>query len=226
MRLNACNIKPMYTKWTYYPLAADDPKAKMQVLENLQMGAHEHTLSKKLLQRFSEASGAMLLIAFETLDLDTDRPYKYAGTYCGGQLHPPNYELITWMDTARWGLVTFVDKHLCKSKEAVVLCENVFAERKDVPNYTKESRMLFFNEEVYHVVTYENAYMPDSIEQTIRESEHQWAVGVCSSCAEVPQGDVLSESFFDVIVANTTHIFTPALDGDGYLVWSPLVSVE
>ena len=49
--------------WKYYPLAVDDPKAKKKLLENLEVGSNEHTLSKKLLQRFSEASGAMFLIA-------------------------------------------------------------------------------------------------------------------------------------------------------------------
>ncbi|MDR3232442.1 MAG: hypothetical protein LBT46_02025 [Planctomycetaceae bacterium] len=208
-----------YTKWQYYPLAADNLKAKKQVLENLEMGVLcKHTLCKKLLQRFSESSGDMLLIAFESLDLDADWLYKYA-TYCDGKSRPSNSESITWMDSPLWGLISFVDKHLLKSNEAVVLCENLFADRKIVTVSPKESRLLFFKDEVYHILTKENAGRPESIECAIRESEYQWATSVCSSCAEVPLGDIPSEAFFDAIVANTTHIFVPALDGEGYLVW-------
>lgn len=40
------------------------------------MGAMEHTLTQKLLAKFSDAKGVM--IAFESLDLDTNYLYKYA----------------------------------------------------------------------------------------------------------------------------------------------------
>lgn len=207
-------------RWTYYQLTPDDTKAKEHVLENLQMGSYEHTLSKKLLQRFSEADGEMLLIAFESFDLDADCRYRHA-TYCGGQIKPPNLESISWMDCPRWGLIPFIDKHLLKSHESVVLCENVFDTRKDIAKLSIESRLLVFNDEVYHILTSENACRPESIECTIGDAEHQWMTGVCSSCADVPRGDISSEIFFDTIVTNAIHIFTPALDGEGYLIWSP-----
>ncbi len=223
-------------RWTYYPLADDDQKAKTQVLKNLEVGAYEHALSRKLLQRFSEASGPMLLIAYEQLDLDADYLYGDA-TYCGGYLlrdlpdrpwmDNPQWDLpdSSWMDNTRWGLIPFIHKYLLKSKESVVLCENVADTREFAIKRQRESRMLFFKEEVYHVLTHENAYSPELIEFTIHESENHWGTtNVCSSFAEVPQGEISSETFFDTIVANTKHIFTPALDNDGYLVWTPCVS--
>ena len=208
-------------KWQYYSLASNDQKAKMQVLENLQIGSQEHTLSKKLLQRFSETSGEMLLIAFETLDLKADCLYKYASYD-----RLPAWESVTWMDAPQWGLISFVDKYLFQTKDPVVLCEDIFATRKSVTKSPRESRMLFFKDEVYHVLTSEDAAKPETIECSLRESRDHWAVGVCSSCDKVPHGNISSEIFFDAIVANTTHIFTPALDGEGYLVWSPLVSIK
>lgn len=208
--------------WKYYPLSDNDPKAKRQVLKNMEMVVPEHTLSKKLLQRFSEASGPMLLIAFESLDLDADCLYEYA-TYCGGKYNLPGSESISWMDGPMWGLIPFLDKYLLKSKEAIVLCENWAATRKAVVDFPRESQILLFGDEVYHILTSENAGSPDSIECTIRESEHHWATGVCSLYTELPQDDIQSEAFFDAIVMNTTHIFTPALDGEGYLVWSPII---
>ena len=125
------------------------------------------------------------------------------------------------MDHPRWGLISFVDKYLLESNESVVLCENVFTMREHIEKFPGESRHLLFKQEVYHILTREDAGNSESIECALREAEHHWMTGVCSSCTEIPRGDISSETFFDTIVANTTHIFTPALDGDGYLVWCP-----
>jgi hypothetical protein len=213
------------TRWTYYPLSDGDQKAKEQVLKNLEMGAHEHTLSRRLLARFSEARGSMLLIAFDSLDRGADGLYEYA-TYCGGKSKPPDLERISWMDCPRWGLVPLLDKYLLKAKQALVLCENWAATRKAVAEWPRQPRVLLYGDEVYHVLTSDNGGSPESIECAIRESEHQWATGVCSSCAEVPQGEIPSETFLDDVVARAAHIFTPALDGEGYLVWSPVLSKQ
>lgn len=52
-------------------------------------------------------------------------------------------------------------------------------------------------------------------------ASHHWQTGVCSSCAKVPKDDILDELFLDEIVEDTEHIFIPAFDGSGYLIWSP-----
>ncbi|MGA2035489.1 MAG: hypothetical protein ABSG68_24840 [Thermoguttaceae bacterium] len=209
-------------KWEYFSLGNNNAKAKKHVLDNLSMGACSHTLSRKLLSRFSEADGSMLLIAFESLDLGADCLYEYA-TYGGGKRLKdlPGFAAVTWMDSPRWGLVPFVDKHLLKSREAVVLCENWAATREAVAHSPRESTVLLYGDEVYHVLTGEDAASPDAIECALRESEHHWATGLCSFCRGVPPGEIASEAFFDVVVANAAHIFTPALDGGGYLIWSP-----
>ena len=141
-------------KWTYYPLSDNDPKAKIQVLKNMEMGAHEHSLSKKLLHRFSEARGPMLLIALESLDLDADCLYEY-GTYCGGMGELPGWESIPWTDFPRWGLIHFINDFLHTSKDAVVICENwIDTQRKYSTEWRpRESRVLFYQEDVYHVLT-------------------------------------------------------------------------
>ena len=71
-------------KWKYYELAENDQKAKKQIVVSLEIGAIDHTLSKKLLARFSGATGSMLAVALESLDLDRLTDYSYA-TYDGGQ---------------------------------------------------------------------------------------------------------------------------------------------
>jgi hypothetical protein len=209
-------------KWKYFPIADNDPRAKKQVLENLSMGAYKHTLTRKLLTRFSEAAGQMVLVAFDSLDLNYDRLYAYA-TYDGGKgwFEAAGGETLPQEHCPIGGLVAFVENYLRSSSDAVAICENWAATPKDLADWPRESRVAFFAEEVYHVLTSAETTF-DAIETAIRESTHHWATGVCSYCQAVPQGDVPTEAFFDTIVANTAHIFTPALDGEGYLIWSPI----
>lgn len=209
-------------KWKYYPLENNDSKAREQVFENLSMGALEHTLTQKLLTRFSNATGPMLLIAFESLDLDAECLYKEA-TYNGGKYlcEIGGAQLISWTDAPIWGLVEFIDRWLHSTENAAVLCENWILKPKHLQTHPRESKTLCFGTEIYHVLNSADAAHPDVIECAIRESEGQWATGVCSTSEAIPEDDILSEEFFDVVVMNTTHIFTPALHNSGYLVWSP-----
>jgi hypothetical protein len=73
--------------------------------------------------------------------------------------------------------------------------------------------------EVYHIVT-PAITDPDLVEAAVVASHH-WQTGVCSACAAVPDGDIPDEAFLDGIVDNTRHIFIPAFDGSGYLIWDP-----
>jgi len=150
-------------KWQYYQLRDDDTKALEQVFENLSMGAYEHTLSKKLLARFSKASGPLLVIAFESLDLGSDWLYKY-GSYGSGRglREMPGHESTVWTDSPRWGLMAFVDEYLGSSKKAVVLCENWALTREHVTRVPRESRLLLYNDEVYHVLTSHDSGKPQS----------------------------------------------------------------
>lgn len=212
-------------KWKYFAVAQDDLRAKAHVIDNVNVGAQQHTLSRKLLSEFSEAGGKALVIAFESLDLDYPHLYKFA-TYRNGQSDPVGTDPSAWTDAPRWGLVEFIDKWLQKSRDAVVLCENWLANREEatrgVANGSWESRILCFGtNEVYHILTSEDCGNGAAIEATLRESQYQWATGVCSRCADLPHGDIPSEAFFDGIVDSVEHIFVPALDEEGFVVWSP-----
>lgn len=212
-------------KWKYFPIPSDDERAKAHTVENLKVGAQGHTLSKKLLSRFGEARGRFLLIAFESIDLDYPYLYKYA-TYNRGRSEASLTGPIDWTDSTQWGLVDFLDTWLRTSRDAVVLCENWLATREDamrgVADASWESHVLCFGDnEVYHVLTSDDCGNGAIIEATLRESQYQWATGICSRCADLPRGDVPSEAFFDDIVGSTEHIFVPALDEEGFLVWSP-----
>lgn len=212
-------------KWQSFPVTDGDSRAKALVLENLIVGAQEHALSRRLLARFSNASGPMVVIAFESLDLDYPDLYQYA-TYRGGQSDPVGTEPFTWTDSPIWGLVEVLDQWLRTSRDAVVICENWLETRAEAMRGVAEgawkSRVIFSGaKEVYHVLTHDDCGKGAAIEATLRESQYRWATGVCSRCANVPQGDIPCEAFFDDIVGSTEHLFVPALDEEGFLVWSP-----
>ena len=86
------------------------------------------------------------------------------------------------MDSPMGGLVLFVEKFLGTSKDVFLLCENWAATRKSLADrpadlLPRESRVLFYREEVYHVLTGKDTNV-DAIECTIRESTSHWATGV------------------------------------------------
>lgn len=215
-------------KWKYFTIPESDAAARTHILQNLATCAQEHTLSKKLLAHFAESRGPLLMIAFESIDLDYPYLYQYA-TYNGGKSDASTGEALSYFDSPIFGLIEFIQTWLGTSCDAAVLCENWLATREEatrgVADGSWESRPLCFGaNQVYHVLTNDDCGNGDAIEATLRESQYYWAVGVCSRCADLPRGEIPSEAFFDEIVASTEHIFVPALDEEGFLVWSPRLS--
>lgn len=213
-------------RWKHFPISENDLGAKKHVLENVSMGAMEHTLSKKLLARFSSMTGPFVLVAFDFLDIERVRDYAY-GTYSGGKdLHSAmGGQRIPQEHAPIGGLIAIVQEHLRTSQDAIVLCENWIATRTSLAKRQAkwgplESRVLLYGEEVYHILTSADVDY-DQIECTIRESRRHWATGVCCHAVNLPHDEISSEAFFDDIVLNATKIFVPALDQEGYLVWSP-----
>jgi hypothetical protein len=213
-------------KWQYYRLPESDQNAKAYLLENLSVGASDHVLSRKIMAHVARCTGSMLLIAFESLDLLDTMDYRFGGSYAGGKAlyDVPGVYPVTLaglVASPSGGLIQFIEGFLRISNDAIVVVEHPTARTSDLVRWeTRESRVCTYGEEVYHLLTSENADF-ESIECATRESLHLWATGVCSSSKNVPGLQVISEDFFDGIVENASHLFTPALDGEAYLIWSP-----
>jgi hypothetical protein len=80
--------------------------------------------------------------------------------------------------------------------------------------------MAFYGEEeLYHVLSASNA-SHQMIDNAISDSLGHWGTGVCSRSEHIPAGILPDDSFLDQIVQNTKHIFIPAFDHGGYLIWS------
>jgi hypothetical protein len=206
--------------WKYFSLPDTDLRAKAHVLRNIEAGGHEHALSKKLLSRFSAAGGPMVLIAYASLDLESTLLYDDA-TYAGGQAVAPEWNTAPWTDSPTWGLIDLLDRWLGASDRSLVICENFFLTREHLANAPRESRIRLYGDHVYHVLSSEDFGRRDAIECTIREWNYDWGTGVCAEHVDILEGEIPSEPFFDEVASSSAHIFVPALDGAGYLVWSP-----
>ena len=185
-------------KWKYFPLAGTDPKVRNYILKCLSAGAYDHRLSRVLKARVSDLIGSVVLVAFESLDLEKISDYEFAAFYGGKGLHDAiGSKAVSQMDSPLGGLALFLEHHLHSSKDAIVLCENLYDTRqKYIANWRpRESRVIFFGEEIYHIVTDGNANFR-SIETAIRESMDRWSTGVCSFCDNVPENNIMSEAFF------------------------------
>ena len=217
-------------KWKHYPLPAGDERAVAQITLNLRCG--DRTLGKKLLAQFSSPSGTMLAIALEGLDIDSLVDFNYA-TYCGGKqwYDAAGTTTIPMGDRPIDGLISFLTEFLRLSERGAVVIVNWTAKRTDPrmspesraqspPIYLCTSRLAFFGDEVHHVLTPEDTD-PELVEDTISEPWHKWFCGICAAGSTIPNDNEFSTDFLDQLVTGTEHIFVPAFDNEGFLVWSP-----
>ena len=183
--------------------------------------AHQqHALAKKVLVRFSEADGPLVLVALESLDLDGDDLYEYA-TYNGGDRDARCH--------ARWPAERLSDRRPDSlsggfsraSMILFVLCDNWIDTRTDyLGNWRpRESRVVFYEEDVYHVLTRKDDNY-DSIRN--RDSRVNTPLGRGRMfVVRWNRGRYLVRSVLGCDCRKyRTHLLA-ALDGEGYLIWSP-----
>ena len=196
----------------FVTIASDDSKAIRHLTETLEICSPNHTLSRKVMSRFAPTDGVFVAVAPIWIDLSKLEQYRY------GWMPPPSDETSVWpLDL----LADLVAKFLGSTPNSIFVWEDPAAVWSNLsPELVWESKFVWFREEVYHIVIGSDATLP-LIEATIREAEHFWSIGVCSSCSEPPKGAINDEQFFDELVANIKHVFMPAFDGNGYLIWSP-----
>jgi hypothetical protein len=216
-------------KWKHYPLPADDERAMELIQENLQV---DRTLAAKLRERFPLGSGELFAIAQEGLDVDSLQDFRDA-TYGSGMrwYEAAGTSTLAVGDRAIDGLTLFLKEFLLLADRGAVVIANWIAKRTDPhmspesrsqspPTYLCTSRLTFFGDEVHHVLTPEDTDL-ELIEDTISEPWHHWFVGVCAAGFTIPDNNEFSADSLDELVARTEHIFVPAFDDEGFLVWSP-----
>jgi hypothetical protein len=215
-------------RWKSYLLPASDDAANKHVLRSLSVGAHSHTLTKKLLRRFSSARGSMIAFAWEDLDVDEIEDYDPSPTYRGGlDIHQVwNGDPIPIGDRSIDGLIAWLFDFLGTSEDRLIVVEDWLSKRTNPwltsPERSKyfQTRLAFHNDEVFHVLASGDADR-DMAEDTIRSGWHYWLNAICVAGVALPAVTQWSDEFLDVLVANTCHIFVSAFDEEGFLLWSP-----
>jgi hypothetical protein len=199
-----------------FELEIDDKKAKEHLVESLSVSGHSHLLSRKILDRFSRTVGRAFVIVGDWYPIHQMETYDYTIPAPAGTT--PFLE----GDRPTERLVAFVRSYLQTTSNALVVCENWSATRQDVAKWPWPPPRVacFGDDEVYHIVT-PKISDPEMIEAAV-VPRHHWQTGVCSLCEHVPSADIPDEVFLDKIADNTKHIFIPAFDGSGYLIWSPV----
>jgi hypothetical protein len=206
-------MKPRYIK-----LAEDDQKARDRICEHLELAAWNHTLSRKLLSRLSNAAGAMIALIPEWVDLGQ------LITYSQGSVAPPGSPLYYAAGESPLDpLVDFAIEYLQSAAHSLIVCENSGRARKALKIWTwsrAPRASSLGDDEVYYIL--EPSDLDRSlIDAALGDSLAFGGVGVCSSNEQIPDGDMSDDSFLDVIAENAKHVLISAFDDDGYLIWSP-----
>jgi hypothetical protein len=211
-----CKQRPvilMELKSKSVELAPSDDKARRHIIDSLHVCAHDHILSRKLLEHFGGVSGPFVAIVGDWFDLDEMSSYDL---YPGG----PAGEEFASGERPTERLIEFLKCYLGSNQNLIVLCENWGAERGDIAKWPLPPPRFacYGDNDVYHILT-PQVVAPEMIEAAV-VPRHHWQTGICSGCSCVPDRDISDEKLLDEIDQNTNHIFIPAFDNTGYLIWT------
>jgi len=193
----------------------DEGKARDFVLESLDC-VEFHTLSRKLLDQLQTAHGPVMAIVPPWINLDKLPAYNQDPGGANGQ-----YEEGCFPQDRLAGLI---QEYFKATPGGVGVCESWGWDRRctqwpDIKDPWFPPRLACFgDDEVYHFVLPGHTF--DQIQEGVIARAY-WQTGTLSVCRQVPEADIPDESFFDEIVRNVKHVFVPAFDGGGYLIWTP-----
>lgn len=117
-------------------------------------------------------------------------------------------------------LIAFIQNYLKEDRTNVVICENWGWRREHIPRlvFPPPRIACFGDNEIYHLLT-PDISGHEEIDAAVRD-RHHWQTGICTTCERVPEGDIPNEQLLDEFVENTVHVFIPAFDATGYLIWT------
>lgn len=182
--------------------------------------SYEHIFSRKLRVRFATYRGPVVAFNLGKTELSQLGSYMHSWKLEGDTTTIDDYPVEEWPGTQ---INQFIADYLKSSDDAVVVIENANGSRKMYENWqwgAVPTYWCYGDDEVYHILT-SSDIGTDNIYNAIRKSFENWGVGVCAICKKNPEKSITDNSFFDVIVSNTRHIFLPADDGDAFLIWTP-----
>src|SRR6516162_2879029 len=115
----------------FVDLGPDDIQARSLILDSLEVTSHDHTLSRKLLERWAGAGGSLAAIFNSGIDLGLLSSYDW----CSPILEDEgcHYAGATPERTPE-RMARFVASYLASAEGAVAVCEDWLAGRVDIPH--------------------------------------------------------------------------------------------
>ncbi len=111
----------------------------------------------------------------------------------------------------------YISAFLCSNKN-IVIFEDSNAEKGDAYVSSAKSNILYFNDEVYHLLK-GTSNSEKMIETTINEASNAWLNIAIFSATSFECKNPLTEVVLNDLAKNVQKIFIDAYDLDGYVFW-------
>jgi hypothetical protein len=193
--------------------------------------ASGNTLATLLLQSHNIDNGSVVtFLPIGTSDADAKK-FKSGGKL--PTLASESHKEITADDGSKWRmvpkpntkseLVTIIQDFLRAKQEHICIFEDAVSAPTDPWLLTSGTRVLIFNNEVYHCLTQDDVAHTNRILSTINRTTTWRFIGALTS---VPDGKTfafdtrtLTNDDLKAVATKTKIIVIGAYDGEGYLIW-------
>jgi hypothetical protein len=189
------------------------PKANGYIGDCLEYG---HSLTRHLRRGRDLVNGRVVTRLAPEANTDELDKFEWGGKYPESSIgrHPNSVD----------DLASYILDFLQSGEGRICVFENHLGRRTDPWLLQAESRVHFFGEEVYHVVSAEVVDL-DSIKAAINEAEDvTLLIGVLSVWPEgsrlSPERREITDEELRALAEGAEKIIVRAYDGEGYLIWT------
>ena len=209
-------------------LEQNDRIAERFLVASLDLCAHDHSFSRRILDLVRKTPGRMQVIFDEWFDPRSAdrfdaRPKTLPGTVHRKDDNPHD-------DMGRFVVeyhrrvpqaLTIVEDWATHPSERIELFPDLSAADRAKYSLPAEDRLLYVGQkDLLSCVAGTDVLLSDA--EFLGRAKHHWQTGVCTTCDTLPPWhSVVDDAFVDGLVANLRHVFVPCFDTDGYLIWSP-----
>jgi hypothetical protein len=134
---------------------------------------------------------------------------------------------MTEKPNCNFNMVEEIKGHLLQKTENICVLENYLARPKDPCLIKSQSHLFFYREEVYHLLSSNDAEKDVILNAISESSSIPIFIGFMTSIEQSIQKSIgwmqyIKEEFLTIMAERTVKIFVGAYDGEGYLIWSQI----
>ena len=209
-------------------IAGNNAVAEQFLIRSLEICAHDHDLSSRILDVVRKRSGRVQVMFEAWFDPNSaDRfdafPAEPPGTVRRSDDNPFDEMGRFVVDYHRHAAtaLTVAEDWAADSKTPLPRFPELSAEDRAQYSLPAEDRVLYYGRrDFYNCVSGCDVLLNDA-EFLVRPGA-KWQTHICTTCSAVPKwGSIVNDAFVDGLVANLRHVFVPCFDASGYLIWTP-----